>query len=64
MAQLYVNTVTATSFRWSVTGLGSSFTSSNYSSVGISTNRATGTSTRPNVLTYTQNYTVTTSKNT
>ena len=65
MAQLYVNTVTASSFRWSVTGLGSSFTSSNYSSVGISTSYFTsGTTTRPNVLTYTQSYTGTTSTNT
>jgi len=65
MAQLYVNTVTASSFRWSVTGLGSSFTSSNYTSVGISTSYFTsGTTTRPNVLTYTQSYTGTTSTNT
>lgn len=65
MAQLYVNTVTASSFRWSVTGLGSNFTSSNYSSIGISTSYFTsGTTTRPNVLTYTQSYTGTTSTNT
>lgn len=64
MAQLWVNTVTATSFRWSITDLGNSFTSSNYSSVGISTNSfSSGTSTRPNVLTYTQDYTGTTSTN-
>ena len=65
MAQLYVNTVTASSFRWSVQDLGSAFTSSNYSSVGISTSYfSSGTSTRPNVLTYTQSYTGTTSTNT
>ena len=65
MAQLYVNTVTASSFKWSVTGLGSAFTSSNYSSIGISSSYFTsGTTTRPNVLTYTQSYTGTTSTNT
>lgn len=64
MAQLYVNTVTSTTFKWSVQGLGSAFTSSNYSSVGISTSSFTsGTTTRPNVLTYTQDYTGTTSTN-
>ena len=64
MAQLYVNTVTSTTFKWSVQGLGSAFTSSNYSSVGISTSYFTsGTTTRPNVLTYTQDYTGTTSTN-
>ena len=65
MAQLYVNTVTASSFRWSIQSLGSVFTSTNYSSVGISTRSFTsGTSTRPSVLTYTQDYTGTTSTNT
>ena len=65
MAQLYVNTVTASSFRWSVQSLGSAFTSSNYLSIGISTSYFTsGTTTRPNVLTYTQNYTGATYTNT
>ena len=65
MAQLYVNTVTATSFKWSVQSLGSAFTSSNYSSVGISKSYfSSGTSTRPDVLTYTQDYTGTTYTNT
>ena len=65
MAQLYVNTVTSSSFRWSVQGLGSAFTSSNYSSIGISKSYfSSGTTTRPNVLTYTQAYTGTTSTNT
>ena len=64
MAQLWVNSVTASTFKWSVTGLGSSFTSSNYTSVGISTSYfSSGTTSRPNVLTYTQTYTGTTSTN-
>lgn len=64
MAQLYVNTVTDTTFKWSVHELGSVFTSSNYSSVGISLSSfSSGTTTRPNVLTYTQNYTGTTYTN-
>ena len=57
MAQLYINSVTPTTFKWSVHELGSAFTSSNYSSIGISKSYFTsGTTTRPNVLTYTQNY--------
>ena len=65
MAQLYINTVTASSFKWSVQNLSSDFTSSNYSSIGISTSSFTnGTTTRPNVLTYTQDYTGITSTNT
>lgn len=64
MAQLYINTVTATSFKWSVQSLGSAFTSANYSSVGIARNSFTsGTSTRPDVLTYTQAFTGTTNTN-
>ncbi len=65
MAQLYINTVTATSFKWSIQGLGSAFTSSNYPSVGIARSYFTsGTTTRPDVLTYTEAYTGTTSTNT
>ena len=57
MAKLYINSVTPSTFKWSVHELSSAFTSSNYSSIGISKSYFTsGTTTRPNVLTYTQNY--------
>lgn len=64
MAQLYINSVTTSTFKWSISGLSNNFNSTNYTSAGISLSPFTsGTTSRPNVLTYTTVWTNTTSTN-